>query len=111
MITSGISRADFAGRAVPIGPGGAVELLASLRPMLNLSVANKLEKNGARLPVALWPLVDALAWPAMLDAVTSPAKSESVLTELEAMERAFVPTVVDAETETGPVVRTEPSLG
>jgi len=47
----------------------------------------------------------------MLDAVTSPAKSESVLTELEAMERAFVPTEVDAETETGPVVRTEPSLG
>jgi hypothetical protein len=47
----------------------------------------------------------------MFDAVTSPPKSESELTELEAMDRAFVPTVVEAETESGPVVRTEPSLG
>ena len=65
----------------------------------------------ARLPVALCPLVDALAWPVIFDAVTSPPKSESELTELEAIARAFVPTLVEAETDTGPVVRTEPSLG
>jgi hypothetical protein len=47
----------------------------------------------------------------MLDAVTSPPKSDSELTELEAIERAFVPTLVEAETETGPVVKIEPSLG
>ena len=82
-----------------------------LAPCATPPTVSPLTAAPARLPVALWPLVDALAWPAMLDAVTSPAKSESVLTELEAMERAFVPTVVDAETETGPVVRTEPSLG
>jgi hypothetical protein len=43
--------------------------------------------------------------------VTSPPKSDSELTELEAIERAFVATFVEAETEIGPVVRTEPSLG
>jgi hypothetical protein len=47
----------------------------------------------------------------MLDAVTSPPKSDSELTELEEIERAFVPTVVEAETEIGPVVSTEPSPG
>src|SRR6266446_2715497 len=45
----------------------------------------------------------------MVDAVTSPPKSESELTELEAIDRAFVPTLVEAETETGPVVTTEPA--
>src|SRR5213593_3453044 len=44
---------ESSGAPVPIGPGGCAELLASLRPTLNLSVANKMEKNGARLPVAL----------------------------------------------------------
>src|SRR5437868_900908 len=47
----------------------------------------------------------------MFDAVTSPPKSESELTELEAIDRAFAPTSVFAETEMGPVVSTEPSLG
>jgi len=47
----------------------------------------------------------------MLDAVTSPPKRESELTELAAVERAFAARSVDAETEIGPVVSTEPSLG
>jgi len=47
----------------------------------------------------------------MLDAVTSPPKRKSELTELEAVERAFAERSVDAETEIGPVVSTEPSLG
>jgi hypothetical protein len=47
----------------------------------------------------------------MFDAVTSPPKRESEPTEAEAVERAFAETSVDAETEIGPVVSTEPSLG
>jgi len=47
----------------------------------------------------------------MLDAVTSPPKRESELTELEAVERALAATSAEAETEIEPVVRTEPSLG
>jgi len=46
-----------------------------------------------------------------VDAVTSPPKSDNELTELAAVERALVATSVEAETDSGPVVRTEPSLG
>jgi len=47
----------------------------------------------------------------MLDTVTSPPKRESEPTELEAVERASAATFVEAETEIGPVVSTEPSAG
>jgi len=72
---------------------------------------NPVTAAPARLPVAVCALVEALAWPVTFDAVTSPPKSDNELTELEAIDRAFVPTFVVAETEMGPVVRTEPSLG
>jgi hypothetical protein len=47
----------------------------------------------------------------MLDAVTSPPKSDKELTELEAVERAFVAALAEVDVERDPVVRTEPSLG
>jgi hypothetical protein len=45
--------------------------------------------------------------------VTSPPNSDSELTELEAVERAFAARLADADAdaETEPVVRTDPSLG
>jgi hypothetical protein len=64
-----------------------------------------------RLPDAAWPLVDPAAWAVTFDAVTSPLKSENELTELEAVERAFAPTSVEADAEMEPVVTIEPSLG
>ncbi|TML50572.1 MAG: hypothetical protein E6G21_09270 [Actinobacteria bacterium] len=67
--------------------------------------------DAARLPVALCPLVEPVARALTLAAVTSPPKRENELTELEAVERAFAPTSVFAETEIGPVVTTEPSPG
>ena len=74
--------------------------------MLGRSICGAGASPAARAPRAL-PSADACS----STAVTSPPKSESELTELEAMDRAFVPTFVEAETETGPVVRMEPSLG
>jgi hypothetical protein len=47
----------------------------------------------------------------MLDAVTSPPKRESELTEIEAKECASTATAVEAEADNAPVVTTEPSLG
>jgi hypothetical protein len=42
---------------------------------------------------------------------TSPPNSVTELTELEAVERAFAPTSVEADAEIEPVVMIEPSLG
>jgi hypothetical protein len=67
--------------------------------------------DPARLPVALCPRVPEAARLVMLDAVTSPPKSENELTEIVPNECAVAATDVEAEAERAPVVTTEPSLG
>jgi hypothetical protein len=63
------------------------------------------------VPLALSPFVLAAARLVMLDAVTSPPKSENELTEIDAREWASPATDVDAVAVSGPVVTMEPSLG
>jgi hypothetical protein len=64
-----------------------------------------------RSPVADWPLVRPSERLVTVPIVTSPPKSDTELTWLDADALAFVPTSVEAEAVSDPVVTIDPSLG